>query len=123
ICGAGPVGLALASLLVKRGVTPARIALIDAKALTQVETDPRSIALSWGSRQLLDEIGAWPLAATAIHQIHVSRRGHFGRTVIDRGEYDLPALGYVTRYGSLVGTLARTVAPLGVTIVRPAQVT
>jgi 2-octaprenyl-6-methoxyphenol hydroxylase len=120
ICGAGPVGLALAALLQKRGVAPARIALFDAKALEQAVKDPRSIALSYGSRQILEEVGAWPIAATSIHQIHVSRRGHFGRTLIDRDEYALPALGYVTRYGTLVSALALAT---GVTTIRPAQVT
>ena len=53
ICGAGPVGLALASLLAGRGMPAARIALLDAKTLEQTVHDPRSIALSYGSRQIL----------------------------------------------------------------------
>ena len=121
ICGAGPVGLALAALLAKRGMTPARIALLDAKTVEQASGDPRSIAISYGSRQILQEIGAWPIAANAIHQIHVSRRGHFGRTLIDRDEYELPALGYVTRYGALVAGLASAVGKTGITAIRPAQ--
>jgi len=123
ICGAGPVGLALTALLVKQGVAPARIALIDAKTAEQSARDPRSIALSYGSRQLLETIGAWPVPSTQIDQIHVSRRGHFGRTLIDRSEYGLPALGYVARYGELAMALNRQVAALGVTLLRPASVT
>lgn len=122
ICGAGPVGLALAALLVKNGLTPARIALIDAKTIEQSSRDPRSIALSYGSRQILESIGAWPVSATPINQIHVSRRGHFGRTLIDRAEYDLPALGYVTRYGAMVNALNTQVAAIGTTLIRPAMV-
>jgi len=123
ICGAGPVGLVLALLLVKRGALAARIALIDAKSLEKVNKDPRSIALSYGSRQILEEVGAWPLAAAAIHQIHVSRRGHFGRTMIDRDEYGVPALGYVTRYGAIVTALAAAATKAGITTLRPAHVT
>lgn len=122
ICGAGPVGLSLAALLVKRGVDAGRIALIDAKTVEQARQDPRSIALSYGSRQILQEIGAWPIAATAIHQIHVSRRAHFGRTLIQREEFQLPALGYVTRYGTLVTALASLPALAGVRLLRPVQV-
>ncbi|MFL9926493.1 FAD-dependent monooxygenase [Herbaspirillum lusitanum] len=125
ICGAGPVGLSMAALLLKRGVAASRIALIDAKEAQQAAHDPRSIALSYGSRQLLEEIGAWhdiAGAANPIHQIHVSRRGHFGRTLIDRSEYDLPALGYVTRYGVLSSALHATVADSGIRMLRPAQV-
>ncbi len=123
ICGAGPVGLALALMLVRRGAPAQRIALIDAKTLEQAAQDPRSIALSYGSRQILEEVGAWPVAADAIHQIHVSRRGHFGRTMIDRAEYGLPALGYVARYGVLVAALGAAVNQTRIAVLRPAHAT
>ncbi|MYM69766.1 UbiH/UbiF/VisC/COQ6 family ubiquinone biosynthesis hydroxylase [Pseudoduganella sp. FT55W] len=122
ICGAGPAGMALAALLVKRGVPAGRIALIDAKTLEQAGKDPRSLALSWGSRQILEEIGGWPAAATAIEQIHVSRRGQFGRSLIDRKDYGLPALGYVSRYGHLVNALGAVCAHAGIASLRPARV-
>lgn len=122
ICGAGPVGLALAAFLARRGVPGQRIVLIDGKSLGQAISDPRSIALSWGSVQLLDDVGAWPLPATAIHQIHVSRRGQLGRSLMDRAEHDLPALGYVTRYGAVVDALARRCEAAGVAVLRPARV-
>ncbi|USX29747.1 UbiH/UbiF/VisC/COQ6 family ubiquinone biosynthesis hydroxylase [Oxalobacteraceae bacterium OTU3CINTB1] len=122
ICGAGPAGMALAALLAKRGVPAARIALVDAKSLAQASKDPRSIALSYGSRQILEEIGAWPVPATAIHQIHVSRRGQFGRSLIDRDEHKLPALGYVTRYGDLVTALGAVCEHAGIATLRPARV-
>jgi 2-octaprenyl-6-methoxyphenol hydroxylase len=123
ICGAGPVGMALAALLARRGMDGARIGLIDAKALDSAVNDPRSIALSYGSRMLLDEIGAWPVPATAIHQIHVSRRGQFGRSMIEREDEGVPALGYVTRYGELVAALARVCEQAGIDTIRPARVT
>jgi 2-octaprenyl-6-methoxyphenol hydroxylase len=123
ICGAGPVGMALACLLVARGMAPSRIALVDAKPLVQAQQDPRSIALSYGSRQLLEQIGAWPVPATAIHEIHVSRRGRLGRSMIERGEQGVPALGYVTRYGELVGVMAAACERAGVQVLRPARVT
>jgi 2-octaprenyl-6-methoxyphenol hydroxylase len=122
ICGAGPVGLALAALLARRGIEGGRIALIDARALGQAISDPRSIALAWGSRQLLEEIQAWPLPATPIHTIHVSRRGQLGRSLLDRSEHKLEALGYVTRYGDVVDALARAVDGAGVQVIRPARV-
>ncbi len=114
--------MALAALLARRGMPGARIGLIDAKSLGAAMTDPRSIALSYGSRLLLEEIGAWPVPATAIHEIHISRRGHFGRSVIDRSEHDVPALGYVTRYGELVTALSGACERAGVTAIRPARV-
>lgn len=123
ICGAGPVGMALAALLARRGMPASRIALVDARPLAAAINDPRSIALSHGSRLLLEEAGAWPVPATAIHQIHVSRRGQFGRSMIDRHEEGVPALGYVTRYGELVAALAGACERAGVTALRPARVT
>jgi 2-octaprenyl-6-methoxyphenol hydroxylase len=122
ICGAGPVGLALAALLVKRGMAAQRIVVIDAKTLAQTQQDPRSIALSYGSRQIMEQVGAWPIAATDIHQIHVSRRGQFGRTMIDREQHHVPALGYVTRYGAIVSALANACTQAGVRMMRPTQV-
>lgn len=122
ICGAGPVGLALAAFLVRRGVEGSRIALVDGKSLGQAITDPRSIALSWGSVQLLEEVRAWPLPATPIHEIHVSRRGQLGRSLMDRAEHRLPALGYVARYGDVVDALARACDKAGVATLRPARV-
>ena len=122
ICGAGPVGMTLAALLVKQGIAPEKLALIDAKTIEQTSHDPRSIALSYGSRQVFETVRAWPITATQINQIHVSRRGHFGRTMIKREEYDLPALGYVTRYGAIVTTLNAQVSTLGITLIRPASV-
>jgi 2-octaprenyl-6-methoxyphenol hydroxylase len=123
ICGAGPVGQALALLLARRGIDGARIGLIDAKPLDKAVQDPRSIALSYGSRQLFEEIGAWPFACEPIHEIHVSRRGHFGRTVIEREEYGVPALGYVARYGNVVARLDAELKKTSVVSLRPLHVT
>ncbi len=121
ICGAGPVGLTLALHLVKHGVAAERIVLLDAKTIAQTVDDPRSIALSYGSRQILERADAWPVAATAIEHIHVSRRGHFGRALIDCNEYRLPALGYVTRYGAIVAALHASAVRAGIRMLRPAH--
>jgi 2-octaprenyl-6-methoxyphenol hydroxylase len=123
IAGGGPVGLALACMLVKRGVAADRIALIDGKTTAAACQDPRSIALSWGSHELLKQIHSWPVTATAITQIHVSRRSRFGRTLIDCTEHQLPALGYVCRYGDLVQALSAELNTTGVTQYRPLLVT
>jgi 2-octaprenyl-6-methoxyphenol hydroxylase len=122
ICGAGPVGLALAAMLVQRGAPAERIVLLDAKPRDIAATDPRSIAVSYGSRQLLDAIHAWPATATPIHDIHVSRRGHFGRTLIRREDYDVPALGYVTRYGALVTALSSAADTQRIASMRPVKI-
>lgn len=112
IIGAGPVGMTLALALADG---PYTVRLIDRRPLAAQATDPRALALSQGARQLLEQLQAWPQrAATPIENIHVSQKGGFGRTVIDRADYDLPALGYVLRYGDLAGALAARLPPQGV---------
>lgn len=122
IAGGGPVGLALAGMLIARGTPAKNIALIDAKTLDAAAEDPRSVALSFGSRQLLEQIHGWPTAATPIREIHISRRGSFGRTLIDADEYQLPALGYVCRYGDLVRALTDSLSGSGLHQRRPCRV-
>jgi len=103
IIGAGPVGMTLA-LALAGGAQ--RVLLVDRRPRGAWADDPRALALSHGSRQLLERIKAWNArAATAIRQIHVSQRGGFGRTLIDADDYDTPALGYVMRYSDLADEL------------------
>lgn len=108
IVGGGPVGLALAGQLLR--TTPWRITLIDAATPARAARDPRAIALSHGSRQLLEQIGAWPVPAQPIEHIHVSQRGRFGHVKLHHDDYGVPALGYVVRYGDLCQALERALA-------------
>lgn len=103
IVGAGPVGMTLA-LALAGGAQ--RVLLVDRRPRGAWAGDPRALALSHGSRQLLELLRAWNArAATAIRQIHVSQRGGFGRTLIDADDYGTPALGYVMRYSDLADEL------------------
>ena len=103
IIGAGPVGMTLA-LALAGGAQ--RVLLVDRRPRGAWVGDPRALALSHGSRQLLEHLKAWNVrAATAIRQIHVSQRGGFGRTLINADDYDTPALGYVMRYRDLADEL------------------
>jgi 2-octaprenyl-6-methoxyphenol hydroxylase len=105
IIGAGPVGMTLA-LALARGETQQRVLLLDSKSRGSFSKDPRALALSHGTRQLLESLQAWNLAAgTPIRDIHVSQSGGFGRTVITREEQRVEALGYVMRYRDLAGAL------------------
>lgn len=119
ICGAGPVGLTLAALLLRNGMDASRLLLVDGKTLAASTADPRTIALSWGSRQILERAGAWPVAADPIREIHVSRRGKFGRAMLSAQEAGVSELGYVCRYGKLVQALDARLAQAGVQIMRP----
>ena len=99
IAGGGPVGCALALALSGSAVSVARIA-------GEADFADRPIALSYGSRLILERLGAWnSVRSNPIQTIHVSQQG-FGRTVMRCSDYGLPALGYVTAYSELVAQLA-----------------
>jgi 2-octaprenyl-6-methoxyphenol hydroxylase len=122
ICGAGPVGQALALMLYQAGFAAHDIVLFDAKTSEQASLDARSIALSYGSDQLLNQLTARPQKSTAIKEIHVSRRKHFGRSFITAEDYQLPALGYVARYGDIVSPLELALQRADIVTHRPVQV-
>jgi len=104
IIGGGPVGCALALALRDSGLS---MLLLEARG--DAAGDRRSLALSYGSRLILERIGVWrDLApATPIESIHVSQRGGFGRALLGAADAHLPALGYVAAYGVVYAALAR----------------
>jgi 2-octaprenyl-6-methoxyphenol hydroxylase len=100
IVGGGMVG---ASLAVALASLPLRIAVIEMfdprkVGVPQPSYDDRSTAIANGSKQILETIGVWEdmaRDATAISDIHISDRGHFGMSRIKALEEKVPALGYV----------------------------
>jgi 2-octaprenyl-6-methoxyphenol hydroxylase len=60
--------------------------------------DVRSTALSWGTREILEQLNVWHLMAEhacPIEQVHVSEKGRFGTTRMNAKDYNQEALGYV----------------------------
>jgi 2-octaprenyl-6-methoxyphenol hydroxylase len=111
IVGAGPTGLSLGLALSQHLGSQDQIVVLDAGSSTRGNDDPRALALSYGSRMLLERLGAWPGdAATAIRDIHVSQEDGFGVTRLHADEFQLPALGYVVRYGELLQALRAAAA-------------
>jgi 2-octaprenyl-6-methoxyphenol hydroxylase len=115
VVGAGPVGLALA-LLVARRCPHWSVSLFDARALeADVSRDPRTLALSLGSVQLLKQLGAWPTQGTQpILQVQVSQESPAVALAGARPEVNIRAadlgvaeLGAVMAYGTLVPALQR----------------
>ena len=109
VVGGGPVGSALALGLDKAGVT---VTMLEARAGGGAEDDARTLALSHGSRLILERLGVWPLlvAPTPILEINVSQRAGFGRVELGASESGVPALGYVVEYGALQRALTAALA-------------
>ncbi len=105
IVGGGLAGMALALALHRQGV---KARLHDIRPRGSARSDPRVIALSYGSQQIFSGLGVWPAiapAATPIATIHVSQKGGFGRTCIRATEEGVPALGQVVPAGSIAAAL------------------
>jgi 2-octaprenyl-6-methoxyphenol hydroxylase len=100
IQGGGPVGLACAAWLLQK-FPEAKLTLVDRNSINDadlVTADSRGIALSHGSKLLLDTIKAWPTDCADIHRVHVSQAGRFGRALMTREELNQAALGHIIRY-------------------------
>ena len=123
VIGAGPVGLSLA-LHAARALPLAQVTLFDSRPLDKdVSADPRTLALSLGSVQLLQRLQAWPAdVAQPILEVHVSQQpptlgsalGTFVGAFVGEPEVRIraideavPMLGAVLGYGEIVAPLQR----------------
>ena len=109
IQGGGPVGLACSTWCLQK-FPEAKIALLDRNPIDDVglaAADTRGVALSHGSKLLLDTIDAWPTECANIHRVHVSQVGRFGRALMTREELKQEALGHIIRYRDIHLTLRR----------------
>src|SRR5215470_8930301 len=107
VVGAGPAGLALALLAAQR-LPHAQVSVFDARdAAHDIARDPRTLALSLGSVQLLRRLRAWPHAsAQPIVDVHVSQappsgalwRGRPAEVRIRAADEGVEMLGAVLTY-------------------------
>ena len=105
IIGAGPVG-AIFALLNKS--LNSKILLLESNSENQVKNDKRALALSNGSKFILEKIDIWKelhSKLTAINTIHTSQKGTFGRVLMKAEEFEEESLGFVISYGDLITAL------------------
>ena len=104
IAGGGMAGSMLAYVLLSQN--PAlKLAIIEQSPELATDQQPskasfdsRSIALAHGSVELLQQWGLWQdlqQSGCAIKHIHISDRGHFGKTYLNAADHQLSALGQV----------------------------
>ena len=105
IVGGGPVGSVLALALQQQNVA---FTMLEARAKGVSHNDTRALALSYGSRLILEKLNVWhrvAAKATTINTIHISQRGGLGRTKLNAADHNMPAIGYVLSYGALTQAL------------------
>ncbi|MBI3528606.1 MAG: FAD-dependent monooxygenase [Betaproteobacteria bacterium] len=121
IVGGGPTGAALAIALQGSGLT---VLVLEARPDAGNSNDARTLAMSYGSRLILERLGIWSLIepVTPIESIHVSQRGGFGRTLLSADEAGLPALGYVVRYARLQQAFGKAIGSEHTTLMAGAEV-
>ena len=109
IVGAGPVGLVFSLLLAKQNQNSH---LLELRKKNDTHLDKRALALSYGTKLILESLGVWNSLenkVTEITDIHTSQKNSFGRTILSANEYSLPVLGYVISYGDLSKALEERV--------------
>jgi 2-octaprenyl-6-methoxyphenol hydroxylase len=122
IVGGGPIGAAVAIALRGSGLA---VLVLEARPDADSSNDARTLAMSYGSRLILERLGIWSQIepVTPIESIHVSQRGGFGRTLLSAEEADLPALGYVVRYAGLQQAFSKSLESEHTTLMAGAKVT
>ena len=113
VVGAGPVGATFALALADADLD---VVALDARPAGGIARGDRSLALSHGSRLILERLGVWsrigatPDAITPITAIDISQAGGFGTMRLTADEQALPALGYVVSYRALQAALDAALA-------------
>ncbi|MEJ2619882.1 MAG: 2-octaprenyl-6-methoxyphenyl hydroxylase [Candidatus Thiodiazotropha sp.] len=110
IIGGGMVGASLAHALSGHGYEIGVVEAWPLSSTSQPSYDDRVIALSWGSRLILDAMGVWgdiESVAQPILDIHISDRGHFGFTRLNHRQEGVDALGYVVTARALGNVLLK----------------
>lgn len=122
IIGGGPVGISLALALRASGL---KVSLLEARKPEESKADPRALALSYGSRLLLERLGAWEAIPkiSGIRTIHISQKLALGRTLLRANELNVPELGYVLPYQALHTALQGALQATSTTCVNGAVVT
>jgi 2-octaprenyl-6-methoxyphenol hydroxylase len=117
--------LTLALGLAQQGYRVTLLEKVEPKAGAVNSFDGRVLALSEGSRQILQSLGLWPALLahlTPIKHVHVSQKGYLGLTLIHAEEMNVAALGYSIRAEALGEVLWQAVrAQANIDIRCPAQ--
>ncbi|MBK8814927.1 MAG: 2-octaprenyl-6-methoxyphenyl hydroxylase [Methylococcaceae bacterium] len=125
IVGGGLAGNSLGLALRNTGL---KIAIIEANTKDQLLNSAlgdRALALAAGTVRTLEDIGVWQAIrskASAIKDIHVSDKGHFGKVRLSAKKQNVDALGYVITARDIESHLVQEVEKTSITVISPARV-
>ncbi len=122
IVGGGPVGAALALALQGNDLN---VVLLEARESQINATDPRALALSYGTRLLLQRLGAWDALhdVSGIQVIEVTQKNSPGHTILRADEMKVAEMGYVLPYTALHAALQQGLQHSDITCLYGAAVT
>ncbi|MEQ1738484.1 MAG: 2-octaprenyl-6-methoxyphenyl hydroxylase [Methyloglobulus sp.] len=124
IVGGGLAGNCLALALNGSGL---QVAIIEANTREQLQNSAmgdRALALAAGTIATLETLGIWQgiqMKATAITDVHVSDRGHFGKVRLSARKQNVAALGYVITARDIETHVSELVDKTKITQVCPAR--
>jgi len=104
IIGGGPVGCVAALALEREGFYPI---ILEAQSRNDVAPEGRTLALSWNSYLILNQLDCWPeeLERYPIQKIDISDKGNFGSASVRAGEIQVPSLGFAVRFRDVLDVL------------------
>jgi 2-octaprenyl-6-methoxyphenol hydroxylase len=106
IIGGGPVGAALALALRDNDLN---VVLLEARESEINTTDPRALALSYGTRLLLQRLHAWDNLqnVSGIKVIEITQKNASGHSTLRADELKVSEMGYVLPYTALHAALQK----------------
>ena len=126
IVGGGLAGNCLALALKNSGLKIAIVEAQEREMLQNAILGDRALALAAGTVDALKALNLWQgieHAATAIKEIHISDKGHFGKARLSAEKENVAALGYVITARDLESHIANQITTAeNITLYCPARV-
>ncbi len=97
------------------GINGFEVVLLESKPKNFNYQDSKALALSNSSAFILNRLKVWNVLKKNlidIHEIHVSQKNSFGRTLLRSQDYEEDALGYIVSYADLMSVIKARIATI-----------
>lgn len=127
VIGGGLVGATFARAVSGLGLSTLVLDHAPIESLYSQNLDNRGLALSYTTKQILQELQCWEKISNKsyiIETVHVSEQQSFGFTKLEAKTYNLDALGYVVSASDLASAIIGDLEDLSdITVLRPVIIT